>query len=262
LHPLLLRLMERWQGEIGAHLHHWNTPPFEPLDLRAPIPSEALPRDLLEAKLQTLLATLRRMGIAPRSFRMGRFSMGPALFGLLEQTSIRVDSSIEPTRAEYGGPDHMAAPTDPYFPLAADPLQPGDSSLLEVPLTILPLVPRLGRLAGDAARRFPAVKTPIAALMKTVGSLPAQPMMVGPRRLQQAVRLHRRRGGQVVTLYFHSSELLPGASPRHRTQRQVDSFVERLSGFLAWLRRDMGMDSLPLAELRQTFPAGLSVKEG
>jgi len=37
---LLLALSDKWRGEIGAHLHHWNTPPLEPLPYPQPVPSE------------------------------------------------------------------------------------------------------------------------------------------------------------------------------------------------------------------------------
>ena len=48
---LLLALRETWNGEIGAHLHPWNTPPLETLPYPEPVPSELMSRELLAAKL-------------------------------------------------------------------------------------------------------------------------------------------------------------------------------------------------------------------
>ena len=81
---------------------------------------------------------------------MGRFNMGPTMFSVLQETDIEVDSSIAPMQRYYGGPDHLIAPTDPYFPDPVDPRCPGSSNLLEVPLTTVPLTRNLGRyLAVD-----------------------------------------------------------------------------------------------------------------
>jgi len=126
---LLLRLRDRWCGEIGAHLHPWNTPPLMSLPHPEPVPSELMPLSLLRAKIQTLFDALGSMGVTPASFRMGRFNLGPKVFSILELTSIRVDSSIAPMRKYYGGPDHIAAPVDPYFPNPADPRTMGGAGI-------------------------------------------------------------------------------------------------------------------------------------
>ena len=142
---LLLELQERWKAEIGAHLHPWNTPPLQTLPHPEPVPSEFMPKELLKAKLETLMRCLSQRGIEPISFRMGRFNMGPRMFSVLQETGIKVDSSIAPMQRYYGGPDHLTAPTDPYFPDPVDPRRPGSSKILEVPLTTVPLTRNLGR---------------------------------------------------------------------------------------------------------------------
>ncbi len=79
---LLFRLREKWSAEIGAHLHHWNTPPLESLPFPQPVPSELMPERLLQAKTENLLEAFKSMGIEPASFRMGRFNMGPKMFSV------------------------------------------------------------------------------------------------------------------------------------------------------------------------------------
>ena len=134
----LLYFRDRFRAEIGAHLHHWSTPPFEVLPYCEPIRSDLLPRPLLEAKFETLLASLRdKLGVVPRAFRMGRFDIGEMVFKLLPKFGLSVDSSIVPLRRISGGPDHFLAPADPFRRLS-DPSRPGNS-ILEVPLTIVPL---------------------------------------------------------------------------------------------------------------------------
>lgn len=250
---LLNDLRERWHGEIGAHLHHWNTPPFVNLPHADPIPSELLPEDLLASKLANLLAAIRGMGAAPASFRMGRFNMGPKMFSVLGNSGITVDSSVAPMRHYYGGPDHLAARTDPYFPDPGDPLNEGSSPILEVPVTILPAFEGLGVVLEKWRRWGPLSEKWSSRFAMYLGSLAAQPMWTGFRRLQAAVRLHAGRGGRVLTVFFHSSELMPGGCPQHRNAQDVDRFLARLERFIAWLRRDIRVESFTLSELGECY---------
>jgi hypothetical protein len=245
---LLLNLREKWAGEIGAHLHHWNTPPIKELAYREPVPSELMDTQLLAEKLETVLGTIRQMGITPSSFRMGRFNMGPKMFSVITDAGISVDSSIAPMRRYYGGPDHLAGQTDPYFPNPIDPLTSGTSPVLEVPVTIIPVFKRFGDLFQRMGTKGP-LKDKISWAAANIGSLPAQPMWTGIRRLKAAVSLHKRRGGKVLTIFFHSSELMPGGCPEHKTDNDVDEFLIKLDRFFSWLHNDLKVQSVTLSEL-------------
>jgi hypothetical protein len=249
---LLLDLQEKWSAEIGAHLHHWNTPPLKELPYRQPVPSELMDVQLLTAKLEALLDAIRHMGIVPSSFRMGRFNMGPRMFSVIEKAGILADSSIAPMRRYYGGPDHLAAPTDPYFPDALEPTRAGNSKILEVPVTILPVLRRLGAFFQGIRSQEP-MKDRISWIAANIGSLPAQPMWTGLRRLKTAVRVHRNRGGEVLTIFFHSSELMPGGCPEHKTQKDVDRFLRKLDGFFSWLHNSLQIQSVTLAKLGDLY---------
>ncbi len=255
---LIAELSGKWDGEIGAHLHHWNTPPIVPLPQPDPVPSELIPEEILAAKLDNLLGRLREMGGNPVSFRMGRFNLGPKMLGIISGHGISVDSSVAPMRSYYGGPAHLSAPTDPYFPDPENPCKPGESKILEVPLTIVPILPKLGKfLAGlEAAAYLPRKATSWFAM--NMGSLPAQPFLTGLRRLKAAVKLHRLRGGRVVTLFFHSSELVRGFSPQNKTEADVDGFLLRLERFLSWLVMEMHAESQTLAGFAKGFREEIS----
>jgi len=249
----LLSLRDKWRGEIGAHLHHWNTPPLEPLPYPQPVPSEQMPIELLEAKAASLLEALGQMGVTRVSFRMGRFNLGPKMLSILEKTGFEVDSSICPMHRYYGGPDHLYAKTDPYFPDRADPCISGNSSILEAPLTVLPLTPGLGRALQRWTRQGQTLARGVAWFAMNLGSLPAQPAWTGLRRLKASVRLHRNRGGKVLTIFFHSSELLPGGSPVHREQEDVDRFLNKLQSLFAWLHAFTNVESVTLTELGRLY---------
>jgi len=253
LRDLLLELKEAWHGEIGAHLHYWNTPPIQPLPHADPVPSEWIPRPLLGAKLSTLLQSLRLMGVNPLSFRMGRFSMGPNMLSFLEEKGMQTDSSIAPFRSYDGGLCRMCSFTEPYFPDLSDLSRKGSSPVLEAPITIEPVTTILIHLL----RRLQGVRHPMAAKLSLFAQrlflLPAQPAWTGLKRLIAAARLHRIRGGRVLTLFFHSSELMAGGSPAHRTEDEVRRFLLKLGWFLSWLKREEKAESVTLTELRGVY---------
>jgi len=247
---ILLYFRDLLRAEIGAHLHHWSTPPFEVLPYCEPIRSDLLPRPLLEAKFETLLASLRdNLGIVPQAFRMGRFDIGEMVFKLLPKFGLNVDSSIVPLRRISGGPDHFLAPPDPFRRLP-DPLRPGDS-ILEVPLTIVPLVsasPQLiHQLASSISERNRDVVFTGFRYIASVGIHPAWCLL---QSMKLAVRLHRSRNGKVLNMFLHSSELKPGASPSFPTERAVNSLVERIREFLSWLVRTGPVEGVTLCQLQ------------
>jgi hypothetical protein len=245
---LLLELQERWKAEIGAHLHPWNTPPLETLPYPEPVPSEFMSKELLKAKLETLVNSLNRRGIQATSFRMGRFNMGPRMFSVLQEVGIEVDSSIAPMQRYCGGPDHLTAPTDPYFPDPADPCRPGDSKILEAPLTTVPLTRNLGRYL-QALDESIIPRASLSWFAMCLGALSVQPLGTGLRRMKAAALAHSARGGQVLTLFFHSSELIAGGSPELPTTEHVNRFLNQLRAFIAWLCLRMDAEPKTLSEL-------------
>ncbi len=253
---LIMQLCSKWKGEIGAHLHPWNTPPLAASSKGKLVSSETISREILTAKLKTLIDAVSAMGVDPHSFRMGRFNMGPKMFSILEETQIRVDSSIAPTRRQFGGPAHLLAPADPYFPDPADPSSPGESRILEVPLTIVPLIPKLGASLERLEMAHLLPPSWVSWFFKYLGSIPVQPAWTGLSRLKAGTNLHRRRGGSVVTIFFHSSELMPAGSPHHPTEAHVKGFLDRLSRFFSWLYREMSIESLTLSELCGLYQQG------
>jgi len=167
-----------------------------------------------------------------------------------------VDSSIAPMQRYYGGPDHLIAPTDPYFPDPVDPRRPGSSNLLEVPLTTVPLTRNLGKYLQLMDKSIiPGSWISWAAIY--LGTLSVQPLGTGLNRMKIAVLLHSKRGGEVLTLFFHSSELMPGGSPELPTPEHVNRFFDQLRSFVRWLRLHMNAEPMTLAELGKSYRSNL-----
>lgn len=231
------------RAEVGAHLHPWTTPPFDPeWDVAGTFPSE-LPSSLLREKLATLTSTLReRTGRSPTSYRAGRWGFSPPQIPMLTALGYEVDCSVTPGVSwrgdlglRKGGSDFTTAPVAPYELAADDPCRPGSSGLLEVPVTILH-TSRVLRACAALHRRYrrrrPATKT-------TTGRFAPRWLRPGPHvtaeRLIAVADTARALGLPVLEMMLHSSELWPGASPSTPTAEAVDRMFARLSRVLGRL---------------------------
>jgi hypothetical protein len=252
--PAAARVLARWQdrhgAEIGVHLHPWNTPPFLDLPDPEPVPSERLPRGLLRDKFASLTSQVRdALGVTPRSFRMGRFDAGPQVLSLLPEFGLKVDSSVAPLTLKNPGRRGFLAPADP-FPLRD--LEPAGSQVLEVPITMVPLVAGTpGLLARLAAGMPPAWGDGLLDSFRYVGVVGLQPAWYPLISMQLAARLHRRRGGRVLTMFFHSSELRPGATRLFPTEAAVNRFVQKIRAFLTWLVKTGPVEGVTLTKLTE-----------
>lgn len=237
---LLRRMQDASGAEIGAHLHLWNTPPFSPLDQGQPSAAR-LPGPLLHKKLETLCSAVEACaGKPPISFRMGRWDFTDAVREALPGLGIRVDSSVQPLALTPAGMDHFLDWGDPY------PLRAGDGELLEAPLSVFPLSPALARAVYGLRSALPR---PALRAFMALGRVSVQPVWHSLAAMKLAANLHARRDGQVLTLFLHSSELLPGANPRLPGQADVDRMLKKLRLFLEWLSRKYGLEGIRLGDL-------------
>lgn len=247
-------LKSRWKAEIGAHLHHWNTDPILLQDIKPPVPSELIPQGALKAKTENLIRELIDISVdVPTSFRMGRFNFGPKMFSVIDGLGIKVDSSIAPVRSEYGGPDHLTAPSDPYHPDSSDPAKPGQSRMLEVPVTINPLVRRAGNIL-EKARCAGLIRNDRGmGILSKVLSIPVQPAWTSLNASKAGVVFHRMKGGRFLTIFFHSSELAPGLNPLHPTEEAVQRFLIKLRRFFQWLMEKYDTRFITLSQAPHYF---------
>ncbi|WP_415518084.1 MAG: hypothetical protein ACEB74_10130 [Desulfovibrio aminophilus] len=237
---LLRGLRDDLGAEIGAHLHPWNTPPFSPEDRGAPSASR-LPAPLLARKLETLCEAARACsGVRPVSFRMGRWDFTEAVRDALPGAGIRVDSSVQPLAATPAGTEHFLDWGDPR------PLSTKNGVLLEAPLTVVPLSEAVAR--GVSALRGVLPRAALTAFAR-LGRVSVQPVWHALPAMKLAANLHARRGGRVLVMFLHSSELLPGANPRLSTQRDVDALLAKIRLFLEWLAREHGLEGRRLGDL-------------
>ena len=182
---------------------------------------------------------------------MGRFDAGSQVFSLLPEFGFEVDSSVAPLTRKNPDPRFFLAPADPFV---LGDIGPEGKPLLEVPITLVPLVAGTPELIDRLAARVPPTwGARLRNLFRYGGITGVQPAMFPLASLQLAAYLHRRRGGRVLTMYFHSSELEPGASPLFPTEAAVNRFVDKIRTFLTWLVETGPVEGVTLAALGQDW---------
>jgi len=225
-------VLKRGTGEVGMHLHAWNSPPeatlpdpreTQPLliDFPEPVMREkvAFMTDLLEDTFQ----------IKMTSHRAGRWGFNEIYARLLAERGYIVDCSVTPHVAWCGGSDYRGYPTEEYFFDVDDisrPVGRGGGSMLEVPVTIRPTsaiavkLNSASRYLPSLARRAVARAAPAVSWLRPNG-----------RNLKPMLRLLRENLEEkqpFVEFMLHSSELMPGGSPTFATEARIEALYADL----------------------------------
>lgn len=218
-------------SELGAHLHGEYADPgaYEPDVTRAfqrDYPA-AVERDKLTDLTDRFIAAF---GHQPRSFRAGRFGIGPETLGILEGLGYTVDSSVTPhvDWRDVGAPGlaFPNAPTQPYHPDRREPGARGDATILEVPVTI-----------RRRLRNFlPCVGARLSPLWLRPTRTPAGALV----RLAEDEVLDARRAAPgrpvILNAMFHNVEIVPTLSPYAQTEAEARAILDRLSALLRFAR--------------------------
>jgi hypothetical protein len=224
-------VLARGTGEIGMHLHAWNSPPLVPLtsdDFGFQPYLIEYPDEVMREKIKTMTRLLEdRFDQAIISHRAGRLGLDSRYATMLLGEGYGVDCSVSPGldwRSTLGDPDgkggtdYRAFPDRPYFFNPSDISAPTTGGLLEVPMTI--------RSSG-VYRKAPWVYR-IPLLRQTTNRLvsPALnhvcPTESNLRGMLRAAREARAASAIHTAFTLHSSELMPGGSPSFRSAEDIE----------------------------------------
>lgn len=234
-------VLKRGTGEIGLHPHAWNTPPLAPLSiedhLRQPFMT-SFSEDLIREKVDRLVSRLESVFDTPiTSHRGGRWALDERYARVLVNRGIQVDCTVTPGLAwlapDGTGCDYRDAPRGPYLAHPLNPARPGDSALLELPMTIRPtgpsrtrtLLQALGPMGRRAARRL----TPEADWLRPDG--------FNRDRMRKLVTQAVEGHWPYVQFMLHSSELMPGGSRRFRTAGSIQRLYKHLDSLFSLAAR-------------------------
>ena len=74
--------------------------------------------------------------------------------------------------------------------------------------------------------------------------------------LKLTTLLPAARGGQVLSLTWHSSEMFPGGAPHMPDEAAVTRFMDKMCAYVDWLGERFALRFLTLDELRRAAEAG------
>ncbi|MBI5588798.1 MAG: polysaccharide deacetylase family protein [Deltaproteobacteria bacterium] len=253
----ILRAIEQsGRCEIGAHCHAWSTPPFEEAEDEKNSMLCNLPAGLQFKKLRTLHETIiKNLGIAPVSFRSGRWDYNHDVARNLYRLGYTIDTSITPYTdwTKYHGTDFSDISAEPFA--YCDGFEKRASSpygLIEVPATIdylqehTGLNRRIKKLV--AAKSFSGLRlTGILYRLNIVNKVMLCPEIFGSKDMIALTKKMVKRGHKVVNMFFHSPTLTPGLTPFVRTTDDVKRFLRTIREYLEFAR-DNGIGSIKLSE--------------
>jgi hypothetical protein len=246
--PVFSKLGREWMrqnsAEIGAHMHPWNTPPLKPItgndDAYGPYATE-YPPDLVAEKLAYLTRQLESVFEKKMiSHRAGRWGFdGNYAKALLAERYI-VDCSVTPGVSwksskgnpdGNGGPDFSNAPTEPYYLDVDDVCRRGDSSLLELPVTIISPAPAM----VEEVRSKLADRNPFRRVLNRLYPPKTwiRPNGRNGRHILTVLRRAVAEGRTYAEFMLHSSELMPGGSPTFRTAASIEKLYGDLEALFA-----------------------------
>jgi len=240
-------VLARGTAEIGMHLHAWNSPPIVPLTdddfHHMPFLTEYAP-EVIARKVAAMTDLLQQVfGVKMLSHRGGRWAMNETYAAALVEHGYAVDCSVTPhvswratagAPGGSGGPDYTGFPETSYFVDLSNISRPGDSPLLEVPLTTwgTPYPAPIER-----ARRLVHARAPAVARRFFDRAFPRVWWMYPGRRQHMRAIVTRAVGAgrDYVEFALHSSELMPGGSPAFPDGPSIEALYRRLGSFFGWL---------------------------
>ena len=262
-------VLARGAGEVGMHLHAWNSPPIVPLtsdDFHFQPYLIEYPDQVMKEKIKVVTRLLEsRFDRAMTSHRAGRLGFDGRYAAMLLNEGYLVDCSVSPgldwrgTPGDpngNGGSDYRAFPEQPYFLDPSDISVPTTGGLLEVPMTIR---------SSDVYRRAPWVyRIPLLRQATNRLASPALnhlcPAESNLRGMLRAARSARADGAAHVEFTLHSSEFMPGGSPTFWSASDIERLYEHLEilfeelstwsrgmtlkDFHSWFRKSQGQTSL------------------
>jgi len=233
-------IIARGAGEIGMHLHAWNSPPIHPLtsdDARCQPFLIDHSDDEIRKKIEFHTYLLEDVfGVKMLSHRSGRWALNGIYADALREFGYRVDCSVTPhvdwrsTKGDpggAGGTDYREFPEQHYWMSTRNIAIPGMSSLLEIPMTII--------------NRSPAFLSKATEVCKNITDLPdrarryvwplewLRPTGTNLRSMLRILDTAILQDRPYVEFMTHSSELMPGGSPYFPTIESVEKLYRDLN---------------------------------
>jgi hypothetical protein len=235
---LLRKIMEDGRCEIGAHVHPWNTPPFEEGKSVQNTMLFNLDKELQYKKIESLHEKiLKNFGVAPVTFRAGRWGFDQTVAENMCKAGYKVDCSVSPfvNWKSYHGPDFSNwTPEIKRLPLEHQ--EQGDF-LLEIPATIGFLQPNFklcntlfNAVSGSFLKHFRVIG--ILDKLKMLNKVWLSPEMSDGMEMIRLANRMEKEGYELLNMFFHSSSLKAGLTPFTKSPEDEKIILRRIEDFL------------------------------
>ncbi len=249
---ILRQLFKEGQCEIGTHVHPWCNPPYTEERNHRNSYLNNLPPELQYDKLRVLTETIEeRIGTRPVSYRAGRYGFDHSTVPVLEALNYVVDSSVVPLRNNKNPdePSFTKVSLLPYHLNRKNVCQPGDSPIVEIPIT----VDFTRKIPGWLKQAYPTLPDiGIRRILRILFGIemawlrPSYASLVAMQRLAEVVIAS---GVPILNMMFHSSELMPGGSPYNKTSEDVEQFLTKIKSLIAYLSERYALRFITLKEV-------------
>ena len=235
---LLREIMEDGRCEIGAHVHPWNTPPFEEEKSVKNTMLFNLKRELQYKKIESLHEKIHRnFEVEPVTFRAGRWGFDQTVAENMFKIGYKVDCSVSPyvNWESYHGPD-FSNWTPEIKRLNLDAKE-HDRFLLEIPATIGFLQPNFTL----CNKMFNAISNSRLKHLRMIGVLDRlkmlnkvwlSPEMADGMDMIRLANRMKREGYGLLNMFFHSSSLKSGLTPYTKSLEDENKIMKRIEDFL------------------------------
>ena len=208
-------------GEIGCHIHAWNSLPSYQLtsdDLAYHPYLIEYPEDIIHQKISFQTKLLEEtFCVKINSHRAGRWGFNEIYAQILCEHKYCVDCSVTPfvswkqhmgDPSQHGGPDYVNFSDNAYFLDTSDIKKAGKSNLLEVPVTIIKSRPKI---VGSHS-------SPVISWLRPNGN--------NLETLLHIIKVARKEKRDYVEFMMHSSELMPAGSPTFITNQDIEKLYK------------------------------------
>ncbi|KPK02995.1 MAG: hypothetical protein AMK71_00345 [Nitrospira bacterium SG8_35_4] len=255
---VFLPILKSNRCEIGSHLHPWTTPPVNAAEKDKLMLPSNLDERILREKLINLTGSIRdSFGMAPVSYRAGRFGFNKSSALILRDLGYMVDTSITPLRSweNINGPNFLYDRIEPHFlneKYGDDSL----SELVEVPVSIA-LTKNLTGLLKRLYLTLPKVTRIRGLLSKDylniIDMIWLYPVLYTAEEMTRLSDILVGRGNRVLNMFFHSNEIKVGESIYHKTERDIAGFYDKLKYYFDYIFSRYRVQSRTLKEYRNYF---------
>lgn len=231
-------VIERKTGEVGMHLHAWDSPPLVPLSSNDSKYHPYLieyPEVIIDEKIKLMTHLLEdTFQTKMLSHRAGRWAFNEVYAELLIEYGYQVDCSVTPNVSwrhvkghpdKNGGTDYSHFSEDAYYLHEKKISQVGNSSLLEVPMTIL----AKNRVLQPFVKILPQQSFPRRVVNRIFPEVHwLRPNGRNRKAMINIVKKAVQEGRSYVEFMLHSSEFMPGGSPTFPNESSIEMLYEDL----------------------------------